>query len=257
MGADHKRLNQKQFAAHAQNFVTSAVHAQGYSLQRLVELVAPQPDWRALDVATGAGHTALAFARHVRMVTASDLTHTMLRAARQHAAGKGAATLTYCQADAERLPFASALFDCVTCRIAAHHFADAAGFVQEAARVLAPGGIFAVADNITPGEPKIARYANLVDRFRDPSHHWAYTLDDWETFFFASNLQIRHIETFRKATDFDEWAARIGVRGDDLTRLRALLIRAPIESREWFAPRLVGQRLIFDITEAIIIGQKG
>ncbi len=43
----------------------------------------PQPDWHVLDVATGAGHTALAFAPLVARVVASDITGEMLRAGRQ------------------------------------------------------------------------------------------------------------------------------------------------------------------------------
>jgi protein-L-isoaspartate O-methyltransferase len=52
----------------------AAVHAQGPGLARLVELTQPQPEWRVLDVATGAGHTAFAFAPFVREVTAVDIT---------------------------------------------------------------------------------------------------------------------------------------------------------------------------------------
>jgi len=73
-----KTLVQQQFGANAANYLTSAVHAKGASLARLVELVAPQKSWVALDVATGAGHTAAAFAPHVARVVASDLTPEML-----------------------------------------------------------------------------------------------------------------------------------------------------------------------------------
>ena len=59
--ADTKDLVKRQYGAHAEGYVTSAVHAQGESLKRLVELVQPQKDWRALDISTGGGHTALAF----------------------------------------------------------------------------------------------------------------------------------------------------------------------------------------------------
>ncbi|MBI4790043.1 MAG: hypothetical protein HY782_23660 [Chloroflexi bacterium] len=55
---DANRLIQEQFGAHANDYAPSAVHAQGPSLARLVELTQPQPDWLVLDVSTGAGHTA-------------------------------------------------------------------------------------------------------------------------------------------------------------------------------------------------------
>ena len=62
-----KDLVQQQFGAHAAAYATSTVHAKGASLGRLVELVKPQPQWQALDIATGAGHTAAAFAPHVAL----------------------------------------------------------------------------------------------------------------------------------------------------------------------------------------------
>jgi len=65
---DYKRLSQEQFGTHAANYVNSEGFAKGYSLQRLLELTAPQPDWRVLDVATGGGHTARTFAPYVRQV---------------------------------------------------------------------------------------------------------------------------------------------------------------------------------------------
>ena len=73
-----KSLVQEQFGATAAHYLTSKPHAKGKSLERLVELAKPQPAWRVLDVATGAGHTAYAFAPHVARVWATDITEEML-----------------------------------------------------------------------------------------------------------------------------------------------------------------------------------
>ena len=73
---------QVQFGAHADGYVTSEVHALGWSRERLAELIPAQPEWRALDVATGGGHTALLFAPKVKYMVALDLTFRMLQAAR-------------------------------------------------------------------------------------------------------------------------------------------------------------------------------
>jgi ubiquinone/menaquinone biosynthesis C-methylase UbiE len=135
-----KSLVQRQFGAHAAAYSTSTVHAKGASLARLIELTKPHKTWRALDVATGAGHTAAAFAPHVASVIASDLTEEMLAEAAALAASKGFANMTTARADAEALPFADASFELVTCRIAPHHFPDVPTFVAEARRVLVPGG---------------------------------------------------------------------------------------------------------------------
>src|SRR5256885_14416691 len=147
----NKSLVQQQFGAHAAAYATSSVRARGASLGRLVELVRPQPSWQALDVATGAGHTAAAFAPHVARVIASDLTEEMLQEAAKLAKAKGLANMETARADAEALPFEDARFDLVTCRIAPHHFPDIPSFVAEVWRTLKSGGTFALVDNIAPG----------------------------------------------------------------------------------------------------------
>ena len=91
-----------------------------------------------LDVATGAGHTALAFAPHVAKVTATDITEEMLAQAKKLAASRGLGNVKTVPAKAEDLPFPDMSFDLVTCRLAAHHFADVAAFAAEAFRVLIP-----------------------------------------------------------------------------------------------------------------------
>ena len=127
----NKSLVQQQFGSHAAAYATSTVHAKGASLNRLVELVKPGTHWQALDIATGAGHTAAAFAPHVARVIASDITDEMLDEARKLAAGQGARQHGDGSADAEALPFEDGHFDLVTCRIAPHHFPDIPTFVGE------------------------------------------------------------------------------------------------------------------------------
>ena len=119
-----KSLAQQRFGRAAADYATSEVHAKGASLARLVELTEPKPHWRVLDVATGAGHTALAFAPHVAKVTATDITKEMLAETRKLAKARGLSNVKTLSAGAEDLPFPDASFDLVVCRLAAHHFDD-------------------------------------------------------------------------------------------------------------------------------------
>src|ERR1700691_9992 len=119
----HERV-QTQFGAAAAAYGTSLVHGDASALRRVVELAEPQPKDSALDIATGAGHTALALAPHVARVIAYDLTREMILETRRNAAARGLANVYTQQGPAEKLPFRDASFDIVTVRQAPHHFAD-------------------------------------------------------------------------------------------------------------------------------------
>src|SRR5260221_14567194 len=153
-----KSLAQERFGAFAATYATSRPHAKGGSLARLVELVAPQPTWIALDIATGAGHVALALAPHLAHVVASDLTPQMLGVARGLARERNIRNMSFAEMRAEALPFADSTFDLVTCRIAPHHFDDVSKFVAESARVLRPGSVFGLVENVSPVTSIIDRY---------------------------------------------------------------------------------------------------
>jgi ubiquinone/menaquinone biosynthesis C-methylase UbiE len=262
-----KTLVQQQFGAHAAAYATSAVHAKGASLGRLVELVAPQPHWQALDVATGAGHTAAAFAPHVASVIASDITPEMLEEARKLAAARGLGNMEATVADAEALPFEAARFDLVTCRIAPHHFPDVPQFVREVQRVLKPGGTFALVDNIspdaisTPGFPETdladaAAAYNAFEKLRDPSHGRCLGLAEWNDVVAAAGLQVGHREILPKAMEFAPWAARMDADAATVARLRAMLEEATPALKAFLKPRLEDGALRFNLDEAILIARK-
>jgi ubiquinone/menaquinone biosynthesis C-methylase UbiE len=253
---DNRELVKRQFGAHAQNYVASTDHATGDSLDRLLALVPFQPTWRALDVATGGGHTALAVAPHVATVVATDLTAEMLVAAERFITAQGVTNVTFREADATALPFDAASFDLVTCRIAPHHFPDCALFVREVARVLVPGGVAVVIDNTVPGDPLAARHINAFEKLRDPSHHWAHTAADWLDFFAAAGLAVDHQETFRKVRDFDYWTGMMSVSPAVKDQLRVLLRQAPAAARAALAPEVVGDKLKFYLSEIMLIAHK-
>ncbi len=79
--------SRQQFGPRAAEYATSTVHATG--AERSVTLLGLKPEHLALDVGTGAGHTAHALARRCRYVLASDITPEMLQQARHLAVGLG------------------------------------------------------------------------------------------------------------------------------------------------------------------------
>jgi ubiquinone/menaquinone biosynthesis C-methylase UbiE len=262
-----KSLVQKQFGAHAAAYATSTVHAKGASLGRLVELVGPKPHWQALDVATGAGHTAAAFAPHVARVIASDVTGEMLAEARKLAAAKGLSNMETASADAESLAFGDASFDLVTCRIAPHHFPDVPTFVGEVWRVLKPGGTLALVDNIAPDAESTPGFSgaelreaslayNAFEKIRDPSHVRCLGMAEWTEILADTGFQVAHKERLGKDMEFQPWAERLGADGATIARLRTMLTDGAPALQAFLEPRLEDGNLWFTLDEAILIARK-
>ncbi|MEM7114970.1 MAG: methyltransferase domain-containing protein [Chloroflexota bacterium] len=260
-----KKKVQEQFGTNAAAYATSKVHAKGASLARLVELVEPQPAWQAVDIATAAGHTAFIFAPHVAHVVASDLTPEMLTVAANLAQEREITNVSFREADAEAMPFVDNSFDLVTCRIAPHHFPRVDDFIAEAARVLKPGAVFAVVDNVVPGSRlrgKKARlqreagdYVNAFEKLRDPSHHRCLSIHEWEDGFRQAGFDVTHSETAQKEMVFTPWADRMQVSEENKIRLKAMLVQAPTAVSDFLTPTFSGDRITFRLTELIIIGK--
>jgi ubiquinone/menaquinone biosynthesis C-methylase UbiE len=243
----------ERFGAHAAAYATSRVHAEGASLGRLVDLVRPRAHWRVLDVATGAGHTALAFAPHVASVVATDITPQMLAQSDTLSRARGAANVTTRIADAEALPFEDQSFDLVTCRIAPHHFGDVARFVREAARVLRPRGTFALVDNVTPDDAAIALWIDTFEHTRDPTHHHCLNVEKWKALCEAARLTVAHTEIVPKAIDLADWARRMQTPAPIVARLRTMLLEAPAPVRQWLQPVSRDHNVTFRLWEGIVI----
>lgn len=233
---DEKKARVREyFSRTAENYVSSATHRTGADLPRLIELGEWDEQQRALDVATGGGHTALAVAPHVGSVTVSDLTPRMLETARAFLLSQNVTNAEFVQADAEALPFADASFDRVTCRIAPHHFPDVARFVQEVARVLKPGGLFLLIDNIAPSAPERDTFINTVEKWRDSSHGRCWTLEEWQGFFADAGLQVEQQELFSRTHDYDDWTARSQLAASEKADLERFILEANEDLRRYFA----------------------
>jgi len=249
---DAKELSRDRFGRHAHEYVASESHAGGEDLQRLLALAAPEPQWVALDIATGGGHTAIALAPYVARMVALDLTPEMLAAAGKHASERGVAGIEFVLGDAESLPFDDAIFDLVTCRIATHHFPNVDRFVREVVRVLVPGGRFVLQDQCVPTAATSGAYVNVFERLRDPSHVCAYSEEAWATLLERAGLQVDAIEHFEKRHVLEEWAAMQSAPNDTVVQLHELVDDAPDAVRAWMQPEGAGAGRTFTIHHVVI-----
>jgi ubiquinone/menaquinone biosynthesis C-methylase UbiE len=247
-------LVQQKFGEAAADYAASAVHAAGPSLARLVELVETKPTWRHLDIATGAGHTALAFAPKVAKVTASDITPEMLQQARKLAKERKLGNVVTAQCAAHDLPFPDTSYHLVTCRLAAHHFRDPKAFVREAARVLIPGGTFALVDNVSPEEANLAARYNAFEKLRDPSHGRCLAVEEWTKIIRDAGLAPVVTEILDQDIPFGPWAERMQCTAPTVARLEEMLFAEPL--RTYLRPRETSDGLTFTLREAIITARK-
>ncbi len=107
--------------------------------RRLVDLAAPVPGLRALDLATGTGDIAFALAARGAHVVGLDVTRRMIELARQKAAAERSA-VHFLVGDMVSLPFASGSFDVVTTGYGLRNVPDLRAAIDEMLRVLTPGG---------------------------------------------------------------------------------------------------------------------
>lgn len=248
-----KTLVQQQFGKTAAHYLTSAPHARGKSLERLVELTCPQKTWQALDIATGGGHVAYAIAPLVARQWATDITQEMLDMVEGEAQKRGLANICVSYAKAEQLPFEDARFDLVTCRIAPHHFDSIPEFLAEVHRVLKPDGLLGLVDNVVPAG-NVGDYINAFERLRDPSHLRAWTLEEWRTALKTAGLAPTHEETIYKTMEFKSWAARY----DNIMKalLMAMLTQTTPEVKTVLAPAGSGDDFTFRLCEGLFIARR-
>ncbi len=224
------QLVQAQFGAVAAAYTTSVGHANPDALQQVVELAQPKATDRAIDIATGAGHTALAVAPHVAEMIAYDLTPQMLEETARNAAERGLTNLTTQQGAAEDLPYPDDSFDIVTVRVAPHHFADIKKSIQEMARIVKPGGRVVVVDTTVPEDPTLDREINYIEKQRDPSHVRNYSPNQWRAMLEEAGLKIEHIGvdyyTEQGRMNLATWTARMRTPAEVVAELDGLFRNA-------------------------------
>ena len=244
---------QKQFGRTAAAYVESPSHAKGEDLDRVVTLATQHGGERIVDVGTGVGHTLRRLAPSFRSAIGVDATREMLEAGIGVLAGAGVKNALLVQADATALPIATGEADVVTSRLAAHHFADAAGAFREIARILRPGGLFMLVDNYAPDDPELDRFINELETLRDPSHVRNHTVGGWRELLERADLRT----TVDSNTAVTELATESWLERSQTAPERADEVRQRLRDA---SPAAIDAFLItpttFGVHKLILIGRK-
>jgi ubiquinone/menaquinone biosynthesis C-methylase UbiE len=250
---DIKKDVQQQFGKNASSYVSSPIHKDGKDLTKMVEMAKLNGKEVLLDIATGGGHTANAFAPLVSRVTAVDLTAEMLAAAENFIKNNGHQNVEFIQGDAEQLPFPDESFDIVTCRIAPHHFPHVDSFIKEVHRVLKPNGQFLLDDNVVPENKEYDQFYNTIEKLRDYSHFRAWKKSEWIQKLEDSGLEIFEWYRFEKTFRFESWCANMKLPEPEKNQLTQLVIKASKEIQKKFRIQIENDIIISFVGEAIVL----
>jgi len=229
-----KRTAQQQFDQQAAHYNAQWSSWSEDSLRWMLEHAQCQPSYEVLDVATGTGFTALAFAPFVKHVIGVDISEGMLAQAR----AKAAPNVTFQIGAAESLPFADGRFDVVTCRVAPHHFVSVPKFLSEAHRVLRAGGRLLITDTTVPDHaPEVDAWQHRVELLRDTSHMRNYSPSAWRTFTEAAGFVVEEIGVIpeTKSITMRAWMEKGGCTGEAAAEVERLFAEASPQVRAAFS----------------------
>jgi ubiquinone/menaquinone biosynthesis C-methylase UbiE/glutathione S-transferase len=232
---DVQLASQEQFNAQADQYGKSHILADVTDVEKAVTELKLRSNSLALDIATGAGHTAIYLAEKGFQVTASDISTGMLEQAKKLAAEKKV-TVDFREHAAEKLPYPDNTFSLVTCRMAAHHFSSPESFIRESARVLKTYGYLVLIDGTVPDDHVEAHdWMDTLERLRDPSHARFTTPNQWRKWCVDSGLTVTQskVESF-KMPDVNWYFNVANTPPENRKKILEMLAKAPGSVRELF-----------------------
>ncbi|MSP83905.1 MAG: SAM-dependent methyltransferase [Alphaproteobacteria bacterium] len=147
-----------------------------------------EPGARVIEAACGVGSTARVLARRGAHVLATNLSTGQIAQARAFAAAEGlAANIDVAVADYHALPCADRTFDVWWCQEALLYTADKARVLDEARRVLKPGGRLLLSDLIVTTMAPAPEIAHLAAVLHAPGF---WTIPRYQALFAEKGLRI-------------------------------------------------------------------
>jgi len=181
--------------------------------QHFLKFAALPAGLRVMDLGTGTGRLALLLAEEgASEVVGVDVSPAMLEIAeyfRLSSSSPKAKQVSFRLASAQRMPFRSESFDAVICRFVLHHSSKPERILQEAFRLLKPGGIFIFADLVGPDDPVKRATQNTIEERRNPSHVTALSTEQYRKLFTKNGFMIEGETLAVFEQDLEEWLAEL------------------------------------------------
>jgi len=180
-------------------------------------------------VATGTGHTAFAFAPHVKEIIATDITSEMLAEGEKLKSELGIRNVEFVIAEVHQMPFRGGAFDILTCRRAAHHFMEIDKALLEMMRVLEIGGRLIIDDRSVPENDFVDATLNRLDVLHDPSHVREYRPGEWGRMMHDAGFEVQTVEPYAKLRPLSAFTN--GVESENVAEIERIIASLDEEQR--------------------------
>jgi ubiquinone/menaquinone biosynthesis C-methylase UbiE len=254
--SDHDEIVRREFTKQAQAYAASALIVNNDRLERLIQLVKPHAGARVLDVATGPGYVAMAFAAHGCDVIGLDLTEAPLAIAEKTRQERGLTNLRFMTGNAEQLPFDAQSFDIVVSRYALHHFVAQERMLSEMARVCREQGTVVIEDLVVSEHPVRAAYQNRLEQLRDPSHTQALSIRELLLLFTTCGLDVEHVAAEVLTQSVEKWLANAHTPDERAEEVRALIAQDEREDLSGCRPFHCDETVYFRQCTATLLSRK-
>ncbi len=222
--AQHNDVVRESFTTQAKAFASNPWVTNEERIRRLVASARLKGDERVLDIATGPGYIAEAFAKAAREVIGVDLTAAMLAIGEERTKERGISNVSFRIGDVQALPFEAGQFDVVVSRLALHHMQGPGLVVREMSRVCRVGGTVLVEDIYSSEHLERARYQDRWEILRDPSHVRTLPMSEHLRLFREAGLETDAMKTFDDlCPEVERWLATTNAPPERADEVRKLL----------------------------------
>lgn len=248
--SNHLEAVQRQFRRQAEAYSAMPIVTDPEFLSYIVSISGVCKSDNVIDVASGPGFVAMAFAPHCGRVIGLDATDRFVARATDEAARRRLDNVSFMLGDAERMAFPEHAFDVAVCRFAFHHFPRPAVVLAEMRRVVRPGGAIVLVDMVAAEDPVKAAYHNELERLCDPSHARALPASEFERMFSRQGLELTYKQTVKSTYSLEDWMAHGAPTPDRAARILEMMEASATSDKSGLNVRITNGRLFFSHTGA-------
>ena len=117
---------------------------------------------------------------------------------------------TFCQADAEALPFRHDVCDLLTSKLAFHYFPHPQVALAEMARVATRAARVVLIDRVSPEDPQRRAYQNRLEKLRTPNKTYVYSASQLIAALADVGLVVEAQAWYAEPMEVDAWLRAAG-----------------------------------------------